>query len=76
MELRAAAIVADSLIGEGIAPRAGASRPRVAIPLSEVERVRTRELNGGKTAALIGGIVAGALLIPATIYILTHEDQS
>jgi hypothetical protein len=76
VELRNAGVIEDSLVGEGIAPRTGAPGPRIVIPFSQVERVRTRRLNGGKTAVLIGGVVAGALLVPAAIYVLTYEDQS
>lgn len=74
--LRRAVIVGDSVVGEGLAPRAGVMRPRVAIPLSEVEGVRTRQLNGGKTAGLVGGVLAGALVVPAIIFLATYEDES
>ena len=75
-ELRKVSIVGDSVVGEAVAGRAGVARPRVAIPLPEVVGVRTRKLNGGKTAGLLGGVVAGALLVPAIIYAMTHEDPS
>jgi hypothetical protein len=75
-ELRHVVIVGDSVVGEVVARRAGVARPRVAIPLSEVVGVRTRKLNGGKTAGLVGGVVAGALLVPVIIFLATYEDQS
>jgi hypothetical protein len=74
--LRDPAVVGDSLVGKGVPAHAGGPGPRVAIPLTEVEGVRTRRMNGGQTAGLVGGLVAGALLIPVGILLLTYEDDS
>jgi hypothetical protein len=75
-ELHKAVTVGDSVVGEGVATRHGGARPRIAIPLSEIETVRTRKLNGAKTAGAVGGLVAITLLIPVAIYALTYEDPS
>jgi hypothetical protein len=74
-ELKDAAIHGDSLVGTGMAARPGAPRPRMAIPLSDIETVRTHRFNGGKTAGLIGGLVTAAAL-PVLIALATYHDES
>ena len=74
-ELRHVEVIGDSVFGEGVAGRRGA-RPRITIPLSEIERVRTRKLNAGKTAGLMGVLVGAVLLVPGLVYFITHEDPS
>jgi hypothetical protein len=73
-ELRHVEVVGDSVFGEGVAGRRGV-RPRITIPLTEVERVRTRKLNAGKTAGLVGAVVGAALLIPVLAYFITYEGD-
>ena len=75
-ELRHVEVIGDSVVGEGLARRAGAPRPRITIPLSEIDSVRTRKLNSGRTAGLVGAMAGAALLVPALVYFITHEDQS
>ena len=74
-ELTSARIIGDSLVGQGIAGRLGGPRPRVAIPLSEIQMVRMRKFSGGKTAALAGGLLAAAAL-PVLIFLATYHDES
>jgi hypothetical protein len=76
VELRETAAIGDSVVGLGVPTRQYLSRPRIAIPLSDVSRVRTRKFEGGKTAGLLGGLVAGAILIFGGAYLLTYEDES
>ena len=76
VELRETATVGDSVVGLGVPTRRVLPKPRIAIPLSDVSRVRTRKLEGGKTAGLLGGLVAGAILIVGGAYALTYEDGS
>jgi hypothetical protein len=76
VELREVAVIGDSVVGLGVPVRQVLARPRIAIPLSDVSRVRTRKLDAGKTAGLVGGMVAGAILLFVGIYALTYEDPS
>ncbi len=54
-----------------------ASPSRVAIPLDDVTRVRTRNgLNEGKTGGLVAGLAAAAALILGGVYLITYEEGS
>src|SRR3954452_10814915 len=60
VELREVALIGDSVVGLGVPARRVLPEPRIAIPLLDVSRVRTRKFEGGKTAGLVGGLLAGA----------------
>lgn len=53
--LRNATVSQDSLVGTGERGQ------RVALPLSQVRRVEARRVDGGRTALLVGGILAAVL---------------
>jgi hypothetical protein len=56
--LRDAAVSRDSIVGQ--VDRSGGTE-RVAIPLSQVRRIDARGMDGGRTALLGAGILAGLL---------------
>lgn len=56
--LRDAVVARDSIIGRAYRP--GGSE-RVAVPLSDVRRIEGRGMDGGRTALLGAGILAGVL---------------
>ena len=69
-------MVGDSVVGEANAARVGDPDRRIAIPLSEVTQVRTRNFEEGKTFALVFGVLGGAALILIGLFLLTNEDNS
>jgi hypothetical protein len=72
-----AQVIGDSVVGEGRAARKSDPRPRVAIPLAHVERVRTRDgLNGAKTAGVVAGVGASVVLGALLLYLASYEDGS
>jgi len=71
IEVDKAAVVSDSLVGLGLAPGPNLPRPRVAIPLSDIVRVRTHQFDGAQTY----GIVGVALLVPAFMIFASFQDD-
>ena len=59
IELRGASVANDSLIGYAT----DRSAARVAIPLTEVASVSTREVSAGRTAGLAAGTVVGLVAL-------------
>ena len=59
IELRQASIAGDSLVGYA----GDREKVRVAMPLSDVSTVSTREVSGGRTAGLAGGVLLGLVAL-------------
>jgi hypothetical protein len=75
--LRNVLVVGDSVVGHRMGGGTTASPSRVAIPLDDVTRVRTRNgLNEGKTGGLVAGLAAAAALILGGVYLITYEEGS
>lgn len=75
--LRNVLVVGDSVVGDRIGSGTTASPSKVAIPLDDITRIRTRNgLNEGKTAGLVAGLAATAALILVGGYLITYEDGS
>ncbi len=55
--IRSASVQGDSLIGIA----ADGSNARVGVPIAEIKGVSTRDVSTGRTLALTGGVVLGAL---------------
>jgi hypothetical protein len=63
VELVGARIGGDTLRGEQWQIGRDGRRVAVAVPLDSVERVERRAVSKGRTAALVGGIVVGLVLV-------------
>lgn len=68
-----ASVQGDTLIGV----TADDSNARVAIPISEIQTVAQRKIDGPRTLALTGGIILSALgtLVIAVVIVATHAKN-